>query len=115
MSKIRIKRLESELTKLIGNVFNKKIRDKNLQWVTISDVDLSPDLQHAKIYFTYLEHKVEPEIMLKHKSKTKRITKNEITKKKMMRTIPEIRYIYEDTEDKAQRIEHLLKELKKDD
>ena len=49
MARIRIKRLESELFKLLSTTISFKLRDDNLTMVTVTGVKLTNDLSYAKI------------------------------------------------------------------
>ena len=56
MARIRIKRLESELQKIISNVISFKLRDKDLPMLTITEINLTNDMSYAKIYYTHLDN-----------------------------------------------------------
>jgi ribosome-binding factor A len=81
-------------------------------FVTISDVDMSPDLSVAKVYIS----------MMLAKDKTQTLDKinrgkGEIRKalgekiRKQVRVIPELIFIIDETEEKALRLEELIKNL----
>lgn len=110
MSTIRIKRFESELQKLISQVITQKLRDKELTWVSISAVKLSPDLTHARIYFTHLTGGAHEKVQSALTRSTGRI-KKEIANSKLMRVIPEISFFYDDLEEKAEHLEGIFKKI----
>ncbi|HNX01450.1 MAG TPA: 30S ribosome-binding factor RbfA [Candidatus Cloacimonadota bacterium] len=114
MSAIRIQRLEKELTKLISIALNSKIRDPRLQWVTITGITLSKDLHYAKIYISHYNNKASHRKILELLTKASGFIKKEIAGAKLMRTIPEISFLYDDTEDKAAHMDQLLASLKDD-
>jgi len=110
MPSIRVQRFEKELLKLISKVVSFKLRDKNLAWVSISDVKLSPDFSHAKVYFTHMNstshHKV-----LEALKRCSGVIKREIASAKMMRIIPEITFYYDDMEEKADHLEEIFQKI----
>lgn len=110
MSSIRIQRFEKELTKIFSNTLNNRIRNKNLQWITISDLKLSADLRYVKAYFTHLSDKSH-EFLEKELNRSAGVFKDEIAKAKLMRTIPEIVFHYDDLTEKANRLEKLFKQI----
>jgi len=110
MSKIRIQRLEKELLKLMNNVLSFKIRDKNLTWVTITNIRLSNDMSHAKIYFSFLGENSKEEV-LQSLQKSAGFFKNEIAKAKMMRTIPEIVFFYDELQENARKLDKILEKI----
>lgn len=50
----RSQRVAQELKKEIAIILQREIKDPRLLMTTVSDVDLSRDLSHAKIYVTFL-------------------------------------------------------------
>ncbi len=110
MNSIRIQRFEKELVKLISRVVSYKLQDKNLEWVSISSIKLSPDLSYARVYFTHMSDTPHEKVQ-KALSKCTSIIKQEIASAKMMRIIPEITFYYDDMEDNADHLEDIFKKI----
>ena len=55
----RIERLQKELLRILNNALVNKINDPRLQWITITDVELTSDLQLAKIYFSSMDDEID--------------------------------------------------------
>lgn len=110
MPSIRVQRFEKELLKLISKVVSFKLRDKNLAWVSISDVKLSPDLSHAKVYFTHMNSASQYKV-LEALNRCTGVIKNEIASAKMMRIIPDITFYYDDMEEKADHLEEIFQKI----
>ncbi|MCF7919103.1 MAG: 30S ribosome-binding factor RbfA [Candidatus Cloacimonetes bacterium] len=110
MTAIRIQRFEKELTKIISQTINNRLQNKKLNWITITDVKLSSDLSHAKVYFTHISelphHQVAREL-----NKSCGIIKNDIAKAKLMRIIPEIVFFYDDLAEKADHLEDIFRKI----
>ena len=49
---VKTERLGNMLHREISNILMTEIKDKDLNFVTITKVDLSSDLSYAKVYFT---------------------------------------------------------------
>jgi len=110
MPAIRIRRMEKELLKLMNNVLAFKIRDKNLTWVTITNMQLSRDMSYARMYFSFMGDNSKEKV-LRALQKSAGFFKNEIAKAKMMRTIPEIVFFYDDLEEKAGKLEKIFEKI----
>ena len=113
MARIRIQRLESELLKIISNTINFKLRDKNLNMITITQVTLSNDLSHARIYFTHLS-KINSNKILQSLQKSSGFIKNEIACAKFMRVIPELVFNCDKVEEKARHLDELFAKIHAD-
>ena len=110
MASIRIQRFEKELTKIISNAINNRLQNKNLSWVTITAVKLTPDLAHAKIYFTHITEKSHRHVA-KELNRSSGVIKNEIAKAKMMRIIPDLKFFYDDLGEKAEHLEDIFRKI----
>ena len=114
MSSIRVQRFEKELTRLFSTTLSSKIRNSNLSWVTITAVRLSSDLSNAKVYFTHLSSKSH-KFLENELNKSVGVFKNEIARAKIMRTIPEITFFFDELAEKANRLEKLFKQIHAED
>ncbi len=110
----RIARLQKELMRILNNAIVNKINDQRLQWVTITDVELTPDLQFARIYFSKLNEDIDSGLCAQLLTKASGLFKKEIADAHLLRRIPEIRFIYDDTAEKARGIEQVFKDLSDD-
>ncbi|NLH93258.1 MAG: 30S ribosome-binding factor RbfA [Candidatus Cloacimonetes bacterium] len=112
MKSHRIPRLQEELKKLFNIAISQKMRDPALDWVTITDVVLSKDLRYAKIYFSHYNNPATHDSIRAQLIKTSGFLKKQIAGAQIMRTIPELTFFYDETEDRAEAVEVLLASLK---
>ena len=112
MKNYRIPRLQEELKKIFNITISQKLGDPALAWVTITDVVLSKDLRYAKLYFSHYANPASHEEISEHLIKTSGFFKKQIAGAHIMRTIPELSYHYDDTEDRAEKVEALLARVK---
>lgn len=112
MKSYRIPRLQEELKKLFNTALNQRLRDHNLDWVTITDVELSKDLRYAKLFFSHYNNPATHDAIRDHLIKASGFLKNQIAGAHIMRTIPELTFHYDDSEDRAEKIDLLLSSLK---
>jgi len=114
MKNYRIPRLQEELKKIFNITLSQKLNDPLLAWVNITDVVLSKDLRYAKLYFSHYNNPASHEEILEHLTVSSGFFKKQIAGAHIMRTIPELSFFYDDTEDRAQRVEALLASVKDD-
>ncbi|MCF7858473.1 MAG: 30S ribosome-binding factor RbfA [Candidatus Cloacimonetes bacterium] len=110
MARIRIKRLESELLKLISNIINYKLRDNNLTMVTVTGVKLTNDLSYLKIFFSHFDE-TNTEDVLNSLNKSSGFIKNEIAKAKFMRKIPQLIFEYDKLEEEARDLDKIFAKI----
>lgn len=110
MGSIRVQRLEKELLKLISNVLSFKMRDKRLHFVTVTQVKLSPDFSHCKIFFSHMSD-YSHEVVLKALIKSSGFIKREIASMKFMRIIPEITFVFDKESEKVRRLDDIFAKI----
>lgn len=114
MKNYRIPRLQEELKKIFNITISQKLGDPCLAWVNITDVIISKDLRYAKIYFSHYNNPASHQEIREHLIKTSGFFKKQIAGAHIMRTIPELSFFYDDTEDRAAKVEALLAGIKDD-
>lgn len=103
--------MKKELTDIIG----RKIKDPRIGFVTVTDVQVTGDLQQAKVYISVLGDDEQKENTLKGLAKAKGFIKSEIGHRIRLRKTPEIIFEFDESIDYGNRIETLLHELHTDE
>ncbi|WP_066320665.1 30S ribosome-binding factor RbfA [Bacillus sp. FJAT-29814] len=103
--------MKKELTDIIG----RKIKDPRIGFVTVTDVQVTGDLQQAKVYISVLGDDEQKENTLKGLAKAKGFIRSEIGHRIRLRKTPEIIFEFDESIDYGNRIETLLHELHTDD
>ena len=112
MTKLRIDRLNSLLKEVITEVIRKDVDNPEVgEFVTVTRVDISKDLRHAKVYISVIGDQETKETTLKALTKASGFIGVNASKKVVMRFFPSLRFIIDDTVDKVMRIEELLQEI----
>ena len=106
----RSERVEKQLLEIIGSIAIKNIDLSSLGFITFTDVDISPDLKNAKIFFSVLNQKLpdnELEIEINRKQKA---FKKFLSPQLSLRTIPKIQFVNDKKLSFQENIECLLKD-----
>jgi ribosome-binding factor A len=111
----RSDRVGDLLVELVSDLLMREVNDPRVGAVTLTGAEVSDDLRHAKIYFNLLtgsEKKIEVLAGLKSAAG---FIRGRVAKDLKLRAVPTLEFIYDDTEERARRIDELLKQTKKDD
>lgn len=111
MSQMRANRVAEEIKKVIGDVISRKLKDPRVGFVTITDVEVTGDLQQAKIYLTVLGEGKAEEETLAGLNKAKGFIRSEVGKHIRLRKTPEIMFEIDKAIETGNRIERLIHEL----
>ncbi|MDQ0214257.1 ribosome-binding factor A [Oikeobacillus pervagus] len=108
---LRANRVGEQMKKELSEIISQKIKDPRVGFVTITDVQVTGDLQQAKVYITVLGDEHVREETLKGLSKAKGFIRSEIGQRIRLRKTPELLFEFDESIDYGNRIETLLKEI----
>ncbi|MFA5088461.1 MAG: 30S ribosome-binding factor RbfA [Candidatus Omnitrophota bacterium] len=111
----RIERINQQIKREVGDMLEKEIQDPRVRFVTITGVEVSRDLQYAKISFTVLGDHQKAEIALEGLNQAKGFIRRMIGQRVRMRYTPEPRFVFDQSVEYAARIEQKLEEIKNED
>lgn len=112
MKSIRIQRVAEQILEEISGLLTKGLKDPRLGFVTITGVDVSPDLGSAWVYFSCPGSEQERARSLEGLQSSSGFIRRTLGKRLHLRTIPEFRFKYDDSLDRGDRIERLLVEVR---
>jgi ribosome-binding factor A len=85
------------------------VREHGLPSVSVSDVEISRDLAHAKVFVTALQQERSGEAVKALKELAREL-RYELGRAMKLRHVPELHFHYDDSVDKGERINNLLRE-----
>lgn len=115
MSNLRANRVAEQIKKELGEIISKKIKDPRIGFLTITDVEVTGDLQQAKVFISVLGNDQEKEDTLLGLAKANGFIRSEIGKRIRLRKVPEITFLYDEAHEYGHRIESILRELKNEE
>ncbi len=104
----RIQRIQSIIGKNISEIIQFELKNKNIGFCTVSEVEVSKDFSYAKVYVTFLGAKY-PRQNLEELNKCKGYVRSSLARKIDIRKTPEITFYLDDSFEKAERLEEVLK------
>ena len=109
MLKNRVARLNSLLKEVLSEVIHRDVKNPHVhRFVSVTSVDISKDLQHAKVYISVIGTAAEKESTIKALQSAAGFIAVAASKKVVMRYFPELLFKLDDSVDKQIRIDTLL-------
>lgn len=108
---MRKDRVASVLVREISYIIAHELSDPRLGFITISSVDVSPDLKNAVVYFSCLQDKKES---LKTLQRAKGFIRSTLAHRVRIRSVPDLAFKIDDSYEHGQELEKLFKEISKD-
>ena len=107
----RADRVGGQVKKELSDLLRKEIRDPRLDSVTIIGVDLSDDLRSARVFFSAPEEeKARIDALAGFKSASGYL-KRRLSSRLELKYVPELRFIYDESLDRATRLNEILKTI----
>lgn len=107
----RRERVSEELKRELGVLISTRVKDPRISLVVITDVDVSPDLKHAKVYVGNFDLNAPASQIaeaLEGLRAARGFLKQQLGKRLRLRVMPELRFIEDATEREAQRLDQLI-------
>ena len=108
----RSDRVGDLILEVIAELLRKDIRDPRVQAVTLTGAKVSKDLRHARVYFNMLGGQNDSSEVLAGLKSATGFIRAKLGKQLKLRFVPALEFTYDDSEDEAQRIDELLKQVK---
>ena len=100
--------IQRELSELVS----RELRDPRVGMLTITSVDVSPDLSHAKVFFTLLQ-KEKLEDTLRGLKRSAGFLRSQLAKRIKLYTTPELRFVYDESVEGGDHLSRLIDSTKK--
>jgi len=103
----RPQRLGDLIQREVSELIRLELRDPRVGMLTVTSVDVSPDLSHAKVFFTLLE-KDHLEETLHGLKRSAGFLRSQLAKRIQMYTTPELRFEYDESVERGDRLSRLI-------
>jgi ribosome-binding factor A len=103
----RPQKLGDLIQRELSGLVQRELRDPRVGMITLTGVDVSPDLSHAKVFYTTLDpaHVAEAAKGLKRASG---FLRSQLAKRLKLYTTPELRFEYDESVERGDRLSRLI-------
>lgn len=108
MPSIKQRRLEGIIRKNISDIVQFSLKDPNVGFVTITDVQVSNDHSYAKVYCSFLGKDARAEAGLKALNRAKGYIRTELSKRLDIRRTPELSFVIDKTMEQGKHIDEII-------
>ena len=108
----KIKKLAIDIQREISFIINNKVKDPRIGFTTVTDTRLSPDGKYLDIYVSIMDKDGQPGKRLDALKKCSGFIKKNLTRRMRLRSVPELKFIYDGSIDRGLKISEILKEIK---
>jgi ribosome-binding factor A len=105
-----MRRVNEALREVLSARIAAGLKDPRIGFVTVTAVETSPDLRHARVFVSVLGNNQQREDSLAGLQHAHGVLQAEIAKVTHMKRTPELKFVYDDTVEKGMRINELLQQ-----
>jgi len=107
-------RVSEEIRHQVSIILQKDIRDSRIGFVTVTKVDMSPDLKSADIFFTSIDRDDANEDGLAALKASAGLVRRLLAKRIRIKFIPRITFIRDDSKKAGNKIDEIIDIIHKD-
>ncbi len=114
MSVRRVERVSQEIRDEIATMIGRELKDPRIGFVTVTRVELTPDLRFARVFVSVLGDKSQQEKSLEGLRQASGFVRREVGRRLRMRLTPDVQFVYDKGVDATARVASILDEVKGD-
>lgn len=115
MSKLRIEKLQELMKQEISKIILTDLKDPAIGFVTVTNVELTNDLRHAKIWFSLFGEAEKQKETLLALERSLGFIRSELSKRIRLKFMPELHLQTDKSLDYSDHIQKLLLKIKEDE
>lgn len=115
MSQARVRRVADRIRVIVAEMLERRIKDPRLGFVTITDVRVTGDTQHATVFYTVFGSDVERSASTAALESAKGLLRSEVGKQLGMRHTPTLNFVLDGLPETAAHIEEVLAKARQSD
>lgn len=109
----RTRRVAERVRTEISTLLARNVRDPGVLGVTVTDVRMTADLQLARVYYTLLGGS-DRRTAARGLRRARAYLRREIGQRLQLRQVPEIRFLYDDSTERQDRIARIFDDIERE-
>jgi len=104
----RAQRVGDQIQRELGDLLKLHVKDPRIGMVTVTAVEVSPDLSHAKIFFTHLTGKEQAAPAVAALQHSAGYLRTELAHRFTLYSVPQLHFVYDDSIESGLRLSKLI-------
>jgi ribosome-binding factor A len=111
MSSQRPTRVGDQIREDIADLLAREVHDPGIGFVTITRVNVTPDLQQARVYYTTMGDEAARRQSRKALERAAPFLRRHLGRRLRLRRVPELQFFFDESIERHDRIERILQEI----
>jgi ribosome-binding factor A len=108
MTAERMRRVDEAMREVLSDAITQDLKDPRIGFVTVTAVDTSPDLRHARVFVSVLGDDNQRKLTLAGLKSAHGFLQRRVAAELRTKNTPTLDFVYDDTADRAERINELI-------
>jgi ribosome-binding factor A len=106
----RLRRVADQIQRELAALVRTELKDPRVGMITLTGVEVSPDLAHAKVFFTSLAGAERRRETLQGLARASGFLRTLLGARLKVHNVPELHFVYDDSVESGIRLTHLIEE-----
>jgi ribosome-binding factor A len=106
----RLRRVADQIQRELSEILRSELKDPRVGMITLTGVEVSPDLAHAKIFFTSLADPAHREETVAGLKRAAGFLRSMLGARIQIHNTPELHFVYDESVETGIRLTHLIDE-----
>ena len=115
MASSRMRRVDEAIREVAADTITKQIKDPRVGFVTVTDVQTTPDLSSARVHVSVFKAPSGSDDCLEALNSAHGLVQRELARQLRLKRTPTIEFVLDATPAKAARVEQILEQVIDDD
>ena len=111
----RSQRVVEQIRRELAELIRLEVKDPRVGFITLTDVEITPDYAHAKVFFTNMTGEGDVPEILQGLRRASGFLRRELGRRIRIHTIPELHFHYDRSVEEGSRLSQLIDEVVKED
>ena len=111
MTSDRMRRVDEAMREVLSDALGRDLKDPRVGFVTVTAVETSPDLRHARVYVSVLGSDDERRASMDGLTSAHGFLQRRVAAELRLKNTPQLIFEEDDTARRAERVERLLGEI----
>jgi ribosome-binding factor A len=111
----RSQRVVEQIRRELAELIRLEVKDPRVGFITLTDVEITPDYAHAKVYFTSMTGEADVPEILRGLRRASGFLRRELGRRVRIHTTPELHFHYDRSVEQGSRLSKLIDEVVRED
>ena len=111
----RSRRVAEHIQRELADIVRLEMRDPYFNLMTVTDVEVTPDLEHAKVFVTSLNPSVAHADLVKRLNQSAGFLRAQLARRMKLRMVPALAFAYDESVERGTNLSRLIDEAVAED